>query len=100
MRKPTRVQLEALEEVMTSKHGCLQASAWVSGTKRYCTLRAVPLHCAHMPVERALRLPGLSGRQVRALVRDWPRTRKVVVVTHRRAANQAMRLLKEKRNEK
>ncbi len=88
-RKITAVQRRTLGQLMDSRFGCVAVSDWTNGSGRRTTRKATPIHCGELSIEDAMRLPGLSGKQARALHKARPRVRRVIIVTNRRAANRS-----------
>ena len=86
-RKITVVQRRMLGQLMDARHGCAAVSDWTNGMGRHTTRKATPIHCAELSIDNAMFLPGLSGKQARALHKARPRVQRVIIVTNRRAAN-------------
>ena len=89
--KPNKKQIETLREFMRMGGGCLASSEWTNGSGRYVTKRQPPVFCERLPIERAIKLRGLSGILARALHAERPRVSSVVIVVNRRRVRSLLR---------
>ena len=80
-------QRRTLGQLMDMPHGCAAVSDWTNGSGRYTTRKATPPFCSEMPISDAMALPGLSGKQARAMHKARPRVKCIIIVTDRRNAN-------------
>ena len=88
--KITITQRRMLAQLMAG-HGLRASSDWTTGLGRHTKRKAIPPFCESLPIEDAMALPGLSGRQARALQLRRPLVQRVVIVTDRRKANQLLK---------
>ncbi|MDH5602166.1 MAG: hypothetical protein OEY78_12785 [Gammaproteobacteria bacterium] len=82
---------------LLSMGGVVMASDWTSGSGRYITKRAIPPFCEEIEASKALDvLKGKIKTKAKKLLKEHPKTVKIIAVTNLRSAN---KLLKEYSND-
>ena len=69
----------------------MAASRWTTGTGRHITRRPLPPYVTEIDASQIDSLKGTAAKDARNLLRNSPRTRKILFVDDVRAANRAAR---------